>query len=45
MSVSGVGHVIDGQKVVIHDEEVKNREALANPDALDLYAGLDALNE
>jgi len=32
-------------RAVIHDEEVKNREALANPDALDLYAGLDALNE
>ena len=32
-------------RAVIHGEEVKNREALANPDALDLYAGLDALKE
>ena len=34
-----------GVRAVIHGEEVKNREALANPDALDLYAGLDALKE
>jgi acetoacetyl-CoA synthetase len=28
---------------VIHDRPVKNRDALANPDALDLYRGLTAL--
>ncbi|MDW3098935.1 MAG: acetoacetate--CoA ligase [Alphaproteobacteria bacterium] len=28
---------------VVHGREVKNREALANPEALDLYRGLDAL--
>ena len=32
-------------RAVIHGEEVKNREALANPDALELFAGLGALNE
>ena len=32
-------------RAIIHGEEVKNREALANPDALNLYAGLDALKE
>ena len=32
-------------RAVIHGEEVKNKEALANPDALALYAGLGALNE
>ncbi|CCE94879.1 acetoacetyl-CoA synthetase [Sinorhizobium fredii HH103] len=28
---------------VVHGRPVKNKEALANPDALDLFAGLDAL--
>ncbi|MEM6460461.1 MAG: acetoacetate--CoA ligase [Pseudomonadota bacterium] len=28
---------------VVHDRPVKNREALANPEALELYANLDAL--
>jgi acetoacetyl-CoA synthetase len=28
---------------VIHGREVKNREALANPEALDLYRGLPEL--
>jgi acetoacetyl-CoA synthetase len=28
---------------VIHDRPVKNREALANPEALDLYRGLAEL--
>jgi acetoacetyl-CoA synthetase len=28
---------------VIHGREVKNRDALANPDALDLYRGLQEL--
>lgn len=28
---------------VVHGRPVKNKEALANPEALDLYAGLDAL--
>jgi acetoacetyl-CoA synthetase len=30
-------------RVVIHDRPVKNREALANPEALDLYRGLAEL--
>ncbi len=32
-------------RAVIHGQEVKNKEALANPEALDLYAGLDALSK
>jgi len=28
---------------VIHGREVKNKDALANPGALDLYADLEAL--
>ena len=32
-------------RAVIHGEEVKNKQALANPEALDLYAGLEALTE
>ncbi|MDP6588589.1 MAG: acetoacetate--CoA ligase [Alphaproteobacteria bacterium] len=32
-------------RAVIHGQEVKNQEALANPEALDLYAGLDALSK
>jgi acetoacetyl-CoA synthetase len=28
---------------VVHGRPVKNKEALANPEALDLFAGLDAL--
>jgi acetoacetyl-CoA synthetase len=29
---------------VVHGREVKNKEALANPEALDLYVGLAELN-
>ena len=29
---------------VVHGREVKNKEALANPEALDLYKDLSALN-
>ncbi|MBT3629232.1 MAG: acetoacetate--CoA ligase [Rhodospirillaceae bacterium] len=32
-------------RAVIHGREVKNQEALANPEALDLYSGLSALQE
>jgi acetoacetyl-CoA synthetase len=28
---------------VIHGEDVKNKDALANPESLDLYAGLPEL--
>ena len=28
---------------VVHGRPVKNKEALANPEALELYAGLEAL--
>ena len=31
-------------RAVIHGDVVKNKEALANPEALDLYAGLEVLN-
>ncbi len=31
-------------RAVIHGDVVKNMEALANPEALDLYAGLEVLN-
>ena len=32
-------------RAVIHGREVKNQEALANPEALDLYSGLSVLQE
>jgi acetoacetyl-CoA synthetase len=32
-------------RAVIHGRDVKNREALANPEALDLYAGLETLSQ
>jgi acetoacetyl-CoA synthetase len=32
-------------RAVIHGEAVKNKEALANPEALDLYAGLEELKD
>lgn len=32
-------------RAIIHGREVKNREALANPESLDLYSGLTALQE
>ena len=32
-------------RAVIHGREVKNQEALANPEALDLFAGLSVLQE
>ena len=32
-------------RAVIHGQAVKNKEALANPEALDLYAGLESLRE
>ncbi len=32
-------------RAVIHGEAVKNKEALANPEALDLYAGLNELDD
>ena len=44
-----IPYTISGKKVelavrnVIHGQEVKNKDALANPEALDLYAGLEEL--
>ena len=32
-------------RAVIHGQAVKNREVLANPESLDLYAGLESLRE
>ena len=50
IKVKDIPYTISGKKVeiavqkVIHGEEVKNRDALKNPDALELYRGLDELN-
>jgi acetoacetyl-CoA synthetase len=44
-----VPRTLNGKKVeiaatkIIHGEEVKNRDALANPEALDFFQGLEAL--
>ncbi len=49
--VEDIPYTISGKKVelavanVIHGREVKNKDALANPDALDLYAGLEELKK
>ena len=32
-------------KKVIHNQEVKNKDALRNPEALDFYAGIEELQE
>jgi len=46
VAVEDIPYTISGKKVelavrkVIHGQEVKNRDALANPDSLDLYADL-----
>jgi len=47
--VGDIPHTLNGKKVelavrkIIHGEPVLNRDALANPEALDLYRDLDAL--
>jgi len=49
LQVADIPYTISGKKVelavrnVIHGRPVKNKDALANPQALDLYAGLDQL--
>ncbi|MBW1982505.1 MAG: acetoacetate--CoA ligase [Deltaproteobacteria bacterium] len=49
ISVPDIPYTINGKKVelavrkIIHGEEVKNRDALANPEVLDFYAGLPEL--
>jgi acetoacetyl-CoA synthetase len=49
IAVDDIPYTISGKKVelavrnVIHGREVKNKDALANPQALDLYDGLDEL--
>ncbi len=49
IEVKDIPYTISGKKVelavqkVIHGEEVKNRDALKNPESLELYRGLDAL--
>jgi acetoacetyl-CoA synthetase len=47
--VTDIPYTISGKKVelavrnVIHNLPVRNRDALGNPDALDLYADLEEL--
>ena len=49
LAVADVPYTLSGKKVelavrqVIHGQEVKNRDALANPEALDCFAGLKEL--
>ncbi len=49
LPVSDIPYTISGKKVelavrkVIHGQEVKNKDALANPQSLDLYVGLPEL--
>ena len=49
LAVKDIPHTLNGKKVelavrkIIHNEEVLNRDALANPQALDLYKDLPAL--
>ncbi|KIX14207.1 acetoacetate--CoA ligase [Dethiosulfatarculus sandiegensis] len=51
IAVDDIPYTISGKKVelavrnVIHGREVKNKDALANPQALDLYDGLDELSD
>ena len=51
MPIGDIPYTINGKKVeiavrkVIHGEEVKNKEALANPEALELYRDLPQLQE
>jgi acetoacetyl-CoA synthetase len=47
--VADIPYTISGKKVelavrdVVHGREVKNKDALANPEALDLYKDLEEL--
>jgi acetoacetyl-CoA synthetase len=49
IAVADIPYTISGKKVelavrnVLHGREVKNKDALANPESLDLYAGLPEL--
>ncbi len=49
LEIADIPYTISGKKVelavrnVIHGRPVKNKDALANPESLDLYADLDAL--
>ncbi|NLI83578.1 MAG: acetoacetate--CoA ligase [Deltaproteobacteria bacterium] len=51
IAVEDIPYTISGKKVelavrkIIHNEEVKNRDALANPEALELYRNLPDLRE
>ncbi len=51
IQVPEIPHTINGKKVeiavtrIIHGEEVKNREALANPEALDYFGDLEELEK
>jgi acetoacetyl-CoA synthetase len=49
IAVADIPYTISGKKVelavrnVLHGREVKNKDALSNPESLDLYAGLPEL--
>ncbi|MCK4757695.1 MAG: acetoacetate--CoA ligase, partial [Thermoplasmata archaeon] len=49
IQVADIPYTINGKKVelavrkIIHDQDVKNKDALGNPEALDLYVGLKEL--
>ena len=43
MSVAGLAYVALAVRDVVHGRAVKNSEALANPEALELYRDLPAL--
>ncbi len=51
IAIDDIPYTISGKKVelavkkIIHGEEVKNRDALANPEALDLYKNIPELQE
>ena len=51
LAIGDIPYTINGKKVelavrkVIHGQEVKNKDALANPECLDLYMDLDELLE
>jgi len=51
IQIADIPYTISGKKVelavrrVIHGQEVHNRDALKNPEALELYVGLEQLND
>ena len=51
IAVADIPYTISGKKVelavhnLIHGREVENKDALANPEALDYYVGVAELND